>query len=92
MNAFLNASELMGVPKEFLAKASDVVEGKNRMRTVQTIFLLSLAAEKKKLRVPFLQHPYVFGMMWMVIGVGSMGCVKYKHCVFVVCVCMYVYI
>ena len=60
MNAFLNASELMGVPKEFLAKASDVVEGKNRMRTVQTIFLLSLAAEKKKLRVPFLQHPYVF--------------------------------
>lgn len=56
--AFLKAAETLGVAPQFLFKPSDLQKGKNKMKILQTIFMLSYTAEKLQIDVPYLQSSY----------------------------------
>lgn len=56
--SFLEASELCGVPKECLFESNDLLQGKNPMRVLQTIFYLNAIIRERAIKAPHIPDWY----------------------------------
>jgi hypothetical protein len=61
--SFLEASELCGVPKECLFESNDLLQGKNPMRVLQTIFYLNAIIRERAMKAPHIPDWYALSLV-----------------------------
>ena len=52
MGSFLEACEMVGLPKDCLFESSDLIQAKNPMKVLQTLFYLNFMIRDKDIKVP----------------------------------------